>query len=416
MNEDIENAIRGRNLPRLVELLDEAGVDINLDAPDYRGHTALCVAALCSLPEIVELLLSRGATPDVPSDEQPHDSPLHIVCLPGGPNNIEIAQILIRYGTSVDVVNAVGHTPLQYAVLKGDINMVEFLLRQGADPFFDTERSVLFLAINNYNRNGGTVFDLIWRWMIKLKLENNSFPVDDRGDTALHFAARKGVTVALETMLKSCVCRTGLAASALNSNLESPLAVALSARKLVAARSILLFSGQLGVSSSLAADPNSSQATLASPLLRTFKMMLPRVVQNSGFRFPDPRPSQEPCHRLCQMIVNSGYPLGEEKWLNYDFPDVLLGPAGPIEFRDVDSENVPDHYLDPARLAFESLQRQRRRPLMLKSLARLAIRRSVMENPCLGCRFDASGETSLEGLMESLPLPPKLRDFVTFLG
>ena len=426
MKEDIENAIRSRDLPRLVELLNEAGDNIDLDARDYRGDTALCVAAECSFPEIVELLLSRGATPDVPSDEQPYDFPLHIVSLPGGPNNLEIAQILIRNGASVDVVDAFGSTPLQNAVATDYFDMVEFLLRQGADPFFDSsrhvervenepERSVLFLAIDGYDRNGGRIFRLIWRWMMQLKQENNSFPVDDRGDTALHFAARKGKAVALVTMLKACACKTDLAASALNSSLESPLAVAISARNLKAALCLLTLGGQPGVSSNFAADPNSSQVTLASPLLRAFKMMLPRVAQDSEFPDPDPCPSQEQCDRLCQMIVNSGYPLGEEKWLNYDFPDVLLGPAGPIEFRDVTGENVPDHELDTARSAFESLRRQRRSPLRLKSLARLAIRRSVMENPCLGCRYDATGKTSLEGLMESLGLPSKLRFFVTFL-
>ena len=288
MNEDIENAIRGRNLPKLVDLLDEAGDNIDLDARDYRGDTALCVAAECSFPEIVELLLSRGATPDVPSDEQPHDFPLHIVSLPGGPNNLEIAQILIRNGASVDVVDAFGSTPLQNAVATDYFDMVEFLLRQGADPFFDSsrhvervenepERSVLFLAIDGYDRNGGRIFRLIWRWMMQLKQENNSFPVDDRGDTALHFAARKGKAVALVTMLKACVCKTDLAASALNSSLESPLAVAISARNLKAALCLLTLGGQPGVSSNFAADPNSSQVTLASPLLRAFKMMLPKV-------------------------------------------------------------------------------------------------------------------------------------------
>merc|ERR1719383_985868 len=126
---------------------------------------------------------------------------------------------------------------------------------------------------------------------------------------------------------------------------------------------------------------------------------------------PDRRPRQKQFAELCQLIVDSGYPLAAEKWLSFDFSDVLLENERPAEFRYFDPKKVPDDMIDAARLLFESLKRQRRNPLPLKSLTRLAIRRSVMKNPCLRCRLDASGKTSLEGLMESLPLPPKLRNF-----
>ena len=128
------------------------------------------------------------------------------------------------------------------------------------------------------------------------------------------------------------------------------------------------------------------------------------------------RRRQKQWNQLCQLIVDAGYPLGKEMWLSYDFADVLLGRAGPVEFRDLDSRDVPDDIIDAARLAFESLKRQRRNPLTLKSLARLAIRRSIMENPCLRCRLDVYGKTVPEGLVEDLNLFPKLRDFVTFNG
>ena len=129
----------------------------------------------------------------------------------------------------------------------------------------------------------------------------------------------------------------------------------------------------------------------------------------------DRRLLQKELAQLCQLIVDSGYSLGTEKWLSYDFADILVGNQGLVEFRDIDLKDVPDDFIDAAQLSFESLKCQRRNPLPLKSLARLAIRRSVMKNPCLRCRLDASGKTSLEGLMESLPLPPKLRNFVTHL-
>ena len=231
----------------------------------------------------------------------------------------------------------------------------------------------------------------------------------------------------MDILLKACVCQTGLSASALNSGLETPLAVAISKLNLKAARSILRFGGQPTVSSSFAADPDSWRATLASPLLRAFKIMFygecpRRVLHCKRVEVPLSIDCRRLRHKqfgqLCQLIVDSGYPLGKEKWLSYDFADVLLGPArgqGPIEFRDIVVKHIPDDFINDARLLFESLKRQSCNPLTLKSLTRLAIRRAVMENPCLGCRLDAFGKTSPEDLVELLGLPPSLCNFVTGL-
>ena len=118
------------------------------------------------------------------------------------------------------------------------------------------------------------------------------------------------------------------------------------------------------------------------------------------------------------MIVDSGYPLNSEMWLDNDFQDILLGPEGPVEFRDVAWDKVPGELIDAARTLFKSLKRQRRCPSTLKTLTRLAIRRSVMRSPCLRCKLDAwenPANPSLEDLMGSLNLPSKLRDFVAYL-
>ena len=63
-----------------------------------------------------------------------------------------------------------------------------------------------------------------------------------------------------------------LSAYVANSNLESPLGVAISAQNLNAALSILSFGGQSIPPSNFVSDP--LQSTFASPLFRAFKMML----------------------------------------------------------------------------------------------------------------------------------------------
>lgn len=85
--------------------------------------------------------------------------------------------------------------------------MVEFLLRQGADPLKRIRHPVIHKAIKDYARDDGATFGLIWRWIVERK--KTLTHVDAAGNTALHIAAKKGVVGALNTMLKTCVCKTG---------------------------------------------------------------------------------------------------------------------------------------------------------------------------------------------------------------
>merc|ERR1712168_1058800 len=103
----------------------------------------------------------------------------------------------------------------------------------------------------------------------------------------------------------------------------------------------------------------------------------------------------EKYRRLCVAIADSGYPLKEEAWLAHSFDDLRLGPNGPIEFRDVVWEKIPEKFLNSARETFDSLRAMRTNPLSLKSLTRLSIRRSLMGgSPCVVCRADRAGYPS----------------------
>ena len=157
MNQDIWDAIEHGDLPRLIGLLDEAGDDVDLDAHDDQGNTALAIATGNGFPEIVELLLSRGASPDVLRKDQmgrPFRACLHDVSLPDIPNQLEIAQILIRYGASVNVLCSSGYTPLLVAVEWHRHDMVDFLLRHGADPLLgSSDTDSLTSAIEKFTDN-----------------------------------------------------------------------------------------------------------------------------------------------------------------------------------------------------------------------------------------------------------------------
>jgi len=58
-------AVEAENYNFVTWLLD-AGADVDLHDDDIAGDTALCLAARHDYPELVELLLMRGADPDIP--------------------------------------------------------------------------------------------------------------------------------------------------------------------------------------------------------------------------------------------------------------------------------------------------------------------------------------------------------------
>jgi uncharacterized protein len=48
--------------------------------------------------------------------------------------NIEVLQKLLRLGAKIEKSNGENQTPLFLAVMNGDIDIVEILLKAGADP------------------------------------------------------------------------------------------------------------------------------------------------------------------------------------------------------------------------------------------------------------------------------------------
>ena len=98
----------------------------------------------------------------------------------------------------------------------------------------------------------------------------------------------------------------------------------------------------------------------------------------------------------------------------------MLGPLGPIEFRDVVWANISPEVVESARATFDQLRKMQIDPLSLKSLARLAIRRSLLQgSPCVVCRAKQAGCESRKGkafgeLIKLIEIPEILRKYVLF--
>ena len=106
-----------------------------------------------------------------------------------------------------------------------------------------------------------------------------------------------------------------------------------------------------------------------------------------------------------------GYPLDKESWLDNSFDEIKLGAHGPPEFRDVEWETLPPEAIVNAQETFEWLKSRRRRPMSLKSSARLAIRSTIISNKRSSVNVCSH---SLLHRLDTIMLPKSLIDYVSF--
>ncbi|XP_012589318.1 PREDICTED: ankyrin repeat and SOCS box protein 10 [Condylura cristata] len=94
------------------------------------GHTALHEACAGGHAACVRVLLAAGADPNIP--DQDGKRPLHLC---RGPGTLECAELLLRFGASVDGRSEEEEeTPLLVAARLGHVELAELLLRRGACP------------------------------------------------------------------------------------------------------------------------------------------------------------------------------------------------------------------------------------------------------------------------------------------
>jgi hypothetical protein len=109
-----------------VRAILDSDFDINIDSTSPTGMTALIYAALHGHIEIVNLLLSRGA-----SLHNDGECTLMQSAVMGGQNLVEL---LLDAGAEINARNKYGETALMYAVSWGKTSVVKLLLDRGADP------------------------------------------------------------------------------------------------------------------------------------------------------------------------------------------------------------------------------------------------------------------------------------------
>jgi ankyrin repeat protein len=122
----------GYNLKYIVnEWLKKGLVDINFQ--DYAGKTILYWMCLSNNPDMAEYLSSKGA--DHTIAEKQGFYPIH-----GATHNgfIEVIKVMLKHGIDINTQSKDSTTPLYYSLgytgQKTNINLVKFLLAEGANP------------------------------------------------------------------------------------------------------------------------------------------------------------------------------------------------------------------------------------------------------------------------------------------
>lgn len=121
-NSCLHQAVIHNDANAVQSLLQEGA---KVDATDKRDRTALVLAAARGHTTIMELLLKAGAH----THGRKQHIPLHEAALYG---QVESMRKLIHYGASVNKFDHVGFTPLDSAIMGGQLEAIQFLLSHKA--------------------------------------------------------------------------------------------------------------------------------------------------------------------------------------------------------------------------------------------------------------------------------------------
>lgn len=150
-----------------------AAASSRLGGVNYRyadGYTVLQTAVMLGRPDVVDWLLDQGA--DANTTNADSEAPLHmaVIAATADPQRqIHIMQSLLKYGAAIDPVDKNGMTPLHLAAATYNKDIVDFLLRNGADPLRRTKDGFTPLQFSQRSAFGTGLFGIATQGDVKQK-------------------------------------------------------------------------------------------------------------------------------------------------------------------------------------------------------------------------------------------------------
>ncbi|KAI9776663.1 MAG: hypothetical protein M1839_009469 [Geoglossum umbratile] len=180
-----------------VELLLQAGSDVNAPPAEYTGRTALQAAAEHGHYAIVELLLLHGANINAPAAEEDGRTALQAAVENGHDPTVDL---LLRGGADVNAPACPieGRTALQCAAWWGSDTAVKRLLTYGADVNASAAQEDGFTALQAAAKQG---YSSIVEDLLLNGADVDAPAAPDRGRTALQCAAGNGDDIIVKILL-----------------------------------------------------------------------------------------------------------------------------------------------------------------------------------------------------------------------
>ena len=180
------------NMTRTVQLLLEAGANINMQDECRHDRTPLYEAVSHQRRQLALALIESGARVDLMESER-HFTPLHAAAEIG---DAEVARALIRARANVNIQSKFGNTPLHVAIQSNHIDLCRELLAAGART-----------DIANHHGRDALQTGLEWKStdIVRLLLTERSLPITCRLDSDGHAVVHTAVLSKIRDLAKLIV-------------------------------------------------------------------------------------------------------------------------------------------------------------------------------------------------------------------
>ncbi|XMB65932.1 ankyrin repeat domain-containing protein [Mycoplasmatota bacterium zrk1] len=183
----------------VIEYMIERETDMNI--VDQEGNSPLHIICdyhyyECEKGEdinILNLLLSSGIDPNLKNNVG--DTPIHVACKSS--ENLSVVVVLVENGADINSKNFNGLSPLHYASISSDHSIIKYLGSQEANINCVDNKSntCLHHHMSEVEKENINIVKALVKYGIYFNMVNN------KGDTALSIATRRGFTKVVEYLL-----------------------------------------------------------------------------------------------------------------------------------------------------------------------------------------------------------------------